>query len=665
MKYRLLWSISISILLIFTLGIVYKVTYAQGETGGDRTQTVSTSYTAYTWRLITNSRYKLLCEIIIDHDGFPTEAETMIACPDIMNPQNPTPLPLLPTNTVIPGKKTPTSEPIPTIVPTPSPVDYSELLLDNHWELISSKIISSLKKIPIPEIIVSIDFPSGPVSHPYVTISAIEPVSGYQITGIQGTLGDIPFECPGAICDLQFNYDSQITFWASSTFGDESKKNSITARVSQDAKGYYVTISNLIPIAQYSDACSKIWGTEMYPPITSWSYLPNSPADLYTEENLHLLAGQLISHGIVDTSACPGNGLVDVGIPNACGVETSKPAMISWQNRFDVNIWEASRDIRIPAWLIKSLIEVESQFWPANIKYHFVEYGLGQVNLYGAEAALHWDPDLGAMVCQDLVYNCNRNYISLNPQTKLVLQGGLIRMLNAECINCQFGIDINQAGQSINPLARILRSECSQTAYILSNQRKPASYDDLWRFSLVGYHSGYQCLENAVKNVTDRNEPLDWGHVATYLESDCPGSVAYVDKVFNLIYANSPLKEPSDQGPHSTAILQGKPPDNPHPLINGLLDVIVYMDYDNDKKPSENEKLDHLAVDVTFADQTTRREYTVNGEIKINYSGQAVGSTATVALPLVYQEMSFDIPANGNTTLVFRLTAPDLPSGLP
>jgi hypothetical protein len=668
MKSRLFWSTGISILLLFMLSIIYKVTYAQGETGGERTKIVNISYTAYTWRLISNSKNKLLCEIIIDHEGYPTEVETIIACPELMNPQNPTALPPLPTNTVKPGKKTPTSEPAPTMVPTPSPVDYAELLRVNHWQLMSSKTISRSEKIPIPDIIVSIDFPSGPVSHPYVTISAVEPVEGYQITNIQGTLGDIPFECPNAICDLQFNYDSQITFWASSSFGDESKKNSITARVSQDAKGYYVTISNLIPISQYSDACSKIWGTEMNPPLASWSFLPNSPTDLFTDENLYLLSGQLISHGIVDTSSCPGNGLFDVGIPNACGFETSKPMIISWQNRFNVDIWEASRGIGIPAWLIKSVIEVESQFWPANIKYHFVEYGLGQVNLYGAETALHWDPDLQAMVCQDLVYNCNRNYLALSPQTKLVLQGGLIRMLNAECSDCQFGIDLNLAGQSITPFSRILRSECRQTAYILSNQKKAATYDDLWRFSLVGYHSGYQCLENAVRNVTDRDEPLDWSHLATYLETDCPGSVAYVDHIFNLIYANSQPsrpKGPSIQGPHSTAILQGKPPNNPHPLINGSLDVIVYMDYNNDKKPSDNEKLDNLAVDITFADQSTRREFTVNGEVKINYSGQPVGSTVTVALPLVYQEMSFDIPGNGNTTLVFRLTAPNLPSGLP
>jgi hypothetical protein len=406
----------------------------------------------------------------------------------------------------------------------------------------------------------------------------------------------------------------------------------------------------------------------MNPPLANWAYLPNSPADLYTEANLHLLSGQLISHGITDTSTCPGKGLFDVGIPNACGLDASKTMMISWQNRFNADIWEASRDIRIPAWLIKSVIEKESQFWPANIKYHFVEYGLGQVNLFGAEAALHWDPDLGAMVCQDLVYNCNRNFIALSPQTKLVIQGGLIRMLNAECTDCQFGIDINQAGQSINPLARILRSECSQTAYILSNQKKSSSYEDLWRYSLVAYHSGYQCLENAVQNVTDRDEPLDWSHIAVYLESDCPGSVDYVDEVFNLISTNSQParpKEPIVEGPHSTANLLGNPPTNPHPLINGSLDVIVYMDYNNDGKPEENEKLDNLAVDVTFADQTTRREFTVNGKIKINYSSQALGSTVTVTLPLVYQGMSFDIPANGNTNLVFRLTPPNFPSNLP
>jgi len=669
MKIRLNWSTCFSIVVLLMLCIDYKVTYAQGDGGGGRIKTVETSYTAYTWQLIKDSNNKVMCEVVIDHDGYPTEAETIMVCPNLLFPLVPTLEPREPTKTVQPGRKTPTPRPTPTIIPTPSPVEYSRLLRNNHWVLISRRVITHIEKIPIPDIFITIDTPPGPLDQPFVTISAVEPATGYSITGIHGTLGDIPFECPGvSICDLQFNNDSQITYWASSSLGDESKKNTITARVTQDSKGYYVTITNLVSIVQYTDTCAQIWGAKLNPPVADWSFLPQSPTELSTQTTLHLLAGQLISHGIVNADSCPGNGLLAVGVPNACGIEAAKPMMISWQNRFDPAIWEASRQIGIPAWLIKSLLELEAQFWPANIKYNFVEYGLGQVNLYGADTALRWDPDLGTMVCQDLVYNCNRDYISLSPETQLILQGGLIRMMNAECPNCPYGIDISIAERSIDPLARILRSQCRQTAYILSKQTATSDYDSLWRFSMVGYHSGYACLENAVLNVAERHEPLDWTHLKNYLEVDCPGSVAYVDDLFNLIYANYQLphpKTPIVPGPHFKAILQRKPPSAPHPLVNGTLKVIVYMDYNGDNKVDQNERLDNLTVIVTFADQTTITRMTVNGEVDINYINQALGSTVKVDLPLVYQEMNFPVPASGTTTLTFRLVPPNLPSGLP
>jgi hypothetical protein len=667
MRIRLHWSVGLTILLLILLSRDYLVTYAQNAGGGGRTRPVEISYTLYTWQLLSNDKNKVLCEVIIDHDGAPTEADTVIVCPDLFNPVNPIDL-ISPTRTVSPGKKTPTPRPTPTLEPTPSPLNYADLLQDNHWLLISSRIISRSETVPIPDIFLTLDAPSGPVVQPYVTITAVEPVTGYRITGIHGTLGDIPFDCPVAICDLQFNGDSQITYWATSSFGDESKKTSITARVTQDSKGYYVSVNNLLPLSQYSDACSGIWGTSLNSALPQWAYLPQTPSSLSTQTNLHLLAGQLIMHGIVDAKTCPNNGLANIGVPNACGLDVAKPAMISWQNRFDSPIWEASRQVGIPAWLIKSVLELESQFWPANIKHNAVEYGLGQVNVFGADTALHWDPTLGTMVCQDLVYDCNRNYISLTPETKLLIQGGLLRMLSAECPNCSYGIDINQADQSIDPLARIIRSQCRQTAYILSNQTSTLDYDTLWRFSMVGYHSGYECLQNSVQNVVDRHEPLDWDHVASYLEEDCPGSVAYVDDLFNMIYANSqsaPPGTPTLQGPHFIAILQRKPPSNPHPLVNGVLKVIVYMDYNGNKQIDQNEKLDNLAVVVTFADQSTITKLTTNGEVDINYTNQETGSTVSVTLPLVYQEMSFDIPENGVNTLIFRLTPPNLPSGLP
>jgi hypothetical protein len=123
--------------------------------------------------------------------------------------------------------------------------------------------------------------------------------------------------------------------------------------------------------------------------------LSNFPFQLNTRKTLHTLATQLILSGIVETNDCPAGGLsLSLDWPTACGLERASTAMIAWQNQFDEHIWLASRDQGIPPKVLKTLIEIESQFWPGNSRFYIDEIGLGQINQLGLDVLLRQDPYL-------------------------------------------------------------------------------------------------------------------------------------------------------------------------------------------------------------------------------------------------------------------------------
>ncbi|HSQ26680.1 MAG TPA: hypothetical protein VLM80_06110, partial [Anaerolineales bacterium] len=76
-----------------------------------------------------------------------------------------------------------------------------------------------------------------------------------------------------------------------------------------------------------------------------WIYVPETAQELYTAENLFFLAGQLISNGIVDASACPSKGLTLDGYANACGMATAKSTVIEVQNLMNGPILQAYEDV--------------------------------------------------------------------------------------------------------------------------------------------------------------------------------------------------------------------------------------------------------------------------------------------------------------------------------
>ena len=67
---------------------------------------------------------------------------------------------------------------------------------------------------------------------PQLALSGSEPVSGYRIIAIEGTLGGQSFACSGISCSVPLNEgNNNFTYWALSSWGDSSTMGSLTAKV--------------------------------------------------------------------------------------------------------------------------------------------------------------------------------------------------------------------------------------------------------------------------------------------------------------------------------------------------------------------------------------------------------------------------------------------------
>lgn len=63
-------------------------------------------------------------------------------------------------------------------------------------------------------------------------LSGTEPLSGYSITAIEGSLNGPTFACPGSTCSVPLNEgNNSFTFWALSSYGDSSSQGAFTAKV--------------------------------------------------------------------------------------------------------------------------------------------------------------------------------------------------------------------------------------------------------------------------------------------------------------------------------------------------------------------------------------------------------------------------------------------------
>jgi hypothetical protein len=332
-------------------------------------------------------------------------------------------------------------------------------------------------------------------------------------------------------------------FWADSTFGDSSEIYEALVRV-VPAQIYGFTepgwqVDVLSPQWRGSPlaSCAVVW--EAFPPVglPSWLSTPEDIESLRSDIPYVYLAGNLIRRGEVDAWECPDAGLGENGAANACGVEKAIPEVGAWQNRFDVTILEAAEETGIPARLMKNLFAYESQFWPGILNNPF-EAGLGQLTENGADTTLLWNQKFFGAFCPLVFFaeTCTRGYAGLGSEGRAILRGALFTRANAECESCPEGIDLRQADFSVAVFAETLLANCRQVGQIVRNtmRRSPAemaSYEDLWRLTLVNYHAGPGCLGQALEGMRPRPRRLVWVEVAKAMPTDCESGVGYVEAI--------------------------------------------------------------------------------------------------------------------------------------
>jgi len=556
----------------------------------------------------------------------------------------------------------PTS-PVPTVTQTPQPTPT--LVPTKSFTPTASPIPL---QIPLTEetLMAFITAPKGTVPQPYVVLTTYGATEEDPVKEIQGKLGLVDFTCPGAKCLLSVPSDNTLAITARSQAGFVSQEVKATVRVNWLEDGFEVSIESLNPAVVSTDYCAGVWelGGGQVP---AWAVFPQSPTELATDKVLHYLAGQLISNGVVDAADCPGGGFNQTG-PNSCGLARTAEEMLVWQNQYDFNIWLAGRDQKIPPIFLKTLIERESQFWPMSQRFFLDEYGLTQVNQLGTDVALRWDIDLYLNVCSQTLFDCPGSYYRLSPSNRAMLRGSLLSLLYADCPTCPYGVDLAKAQDSVPLTALILRYNCNDTKHVLEKFDYLASYEDYWKFTMVAYHSGIACLDNALRNIVREGWQVTWSQIAD--EIKCSGAKEYVEQFWaeletfeeNQIIANQGVVELAPEAPLPTPTLVPTPT---IALSSAKISVLVFADINGDGQPNPSEMVNDVYVLLQFVDGNELSGRTVNGEAIFDLTGYPIGMGMTISLPSFYRTEQTTVPPDGETLVTFKFTGPPFPTALP
>jgi hypothetical protein len=510
-------------------------------------------------------------------------------------------------------------------------------------------------------LIAFIDSPSGVQSEPYVILSAY--FSDGITTGIikiQGNLIDQTFSCLNSPCRLPVKSSSTITFQAFTDTGLTSNIVQANINLSGETGQITVRIESVTQFTVLSDACSAIWGTSSTN-TQSWTGFLQIPSRLNTGKNLHLLASRLITTGIVNAQDCPGGGLDSSGSPNACGLDKALPKVVERQNQYDFNIWAASREVHIPPKIIKTLIEIESQFWPSNERLFLDEIGLGQMNQLGLDVVLRNNPDIYFKLCPTVLGQCNQSYNSLSKELQAMIRGALIDSVNASCPSCPYGIDLIKARQSINLIALVLKSDCQQTKSLMDNVNATANNEDYWKFTIAAYHSGLGCVQSAIEQASLTTKQLDWEKVSPKLA--CYGGKSYVDNFWNNLETFSTYSlEPGNPYVGLTdatlSTTQNLLP-TPTPIIRDIHVLVnVFQDINGNGIPDPNELINNVLVQLKLEDGTILTKTTENGKVDFDMSTYRPGITIIVSLPNYYQYQAITLPSEGQISVDFIFTNP-------
>jgi hypothetical protein len=575
-----------------------------------------------------------------------------------------------------------TSSPTPTSSSTPLPALTSTAsVFTNPGALVSPLDLYAFIQAPV-----------GPVSRPYVTLIAFSSVPRSGSVVIRGFINTDEFICTESPCVLYLQSSSRLVLRAYADTGESSDEVIASVSVVQVEGGFTVTIDAVSQFTPFTDSCAATWKLQDEENAT-WDNFVQFPFQLNTDKTYHYLTTKLILNGIVDASACPAGGLsAGLDWPTGCGLEKARGAMIAWQNQFDEYIWLASRDHGIPPKVLKTLIGYESQFWPGNSRFYLDEFGLAQINQLGVDVLLRRDPTYYQRVCASVQLDCTRPYNSLAPSQQQLIRGAVISSMDATCPTCQYGLDLDKAKQSVDLIARLLQASCQQVDAIRKQAVEPdpdadaatatavvatvaaggtvggTTYEDLWRFTLLAYHSGSNCFREAYVALRRSGADVNWENFAANLA--CKGGEPYVDGFMdNLLAFDSSLYEPSEALPElaiPTIVPTRTPVPTPTVYVSSARIVVrVYVDRNANGTPDEGEWIDAMTVKVTVSNTEEITQRTENGVAIFDMAGYPPNSGIDVSLPGLYRNQTFRLPEAGDVEVVFKFDQPVLPTSLP
>ena len=535
-------KIRLSFLLIILLVILLSPNTGDAQTTDPkdttRQTTIKVPITEYEWWLIRWNDNEILCEILIDHEGLPTNSEVLKSCGiDLYQDWQNTP----PCKQIIRGTAGPNACSGLYLYQISSQPTQKEVIV----ELPEASVWVSLENCsPIPPDNLCTTLPS-------LLLLGEEPLPNETITAIQGTYAGKPFYCEGDRCELPLQVTPVqgivIEFWAESSYGDTSPKYSAQVRVidsgvstAPGGGGWFVDVLSTqwrgVPLT----SCAKSW--EAFPPVgglPEWLSTPDQTQLLTSNETYYYLAGRLIAQGVVDASSCATGGLLPNGYADACGLEIARPSVETWQNQFDARIIEVSKESSIPAQLLKNLFAQESQFWPGVFRVPY-EFGLGQITDKGTDVVLLWNESFFDQFCPLILAEdaCAAGYLKLKPADQAILRGALALEAKSDCPDCPTGVDLTNANFSISLFGETLQANCEQVNQIIrtaTQEQIPgtvSNYENLWRFTIANYHAGPGCLSYAINMAWQQGgAPLTWENVASNFTEACKGVIPYVEKI--------------------------------------------------------------------------------------------------------------------------------------
>ncbi|HLO15740.1 MAG TPA: hypothetical protein VK206_12980 [Anaerolineales bacterium] len=575
---------------------------------------------------------------------------------------------------------TPTAPLLPPTLPPPSATFSAESSLPTPSTGLSSNLYAFIQA------------PTGTVSQPYVILTAFTSLPRTVSITIRGFVNTVEFICTQSPCAIPLQSSSRLVFAAYADTGESSETVIASVSVTRVTDGYLVTIDSVSQFNLFNNSCSLVWGVSDTENVT-WDDFVQFPYELHTKKTLHTLATHLLLTGIVDARDCPAGGLsIGLNWPTACGLERARPKMIEWQNQFDDYIWLASKNQGIPPKILKTLIEIESQFWPGNARFYLDEFGLGQVNQLGVDVLLRKDPTLYQSVCKDVLSDCLRPYQSLAPDQQAMIRGAVVNLMDATCPDCANGLDLNKAKESVSLLSKLFKANCEQVDYILSLARTPdrdvdaatataaaatlaaggtvesTTYEDLWRFTFLSYHSGMTCFQQAVDATRKAHQPFTWENIEKRLK--CKGAADYVNGFMgNLRSFDLYLLEPASANTAiaaPTIIPTRTPVPTPTVFIStATVRVQVFIDRNGNKTPDEGEWIDAMTVLLETSTNQQISKRTQNGIAIFDMSGYTPGIGINVSLPGLYRNERFELPQQGEVTVTFMFEQPPLPTVIP